>query len=85
MVAFNFGEDRDGGRDLDRLWIEAVLGLALPRAGAVSNVMQFHTRVASSGILESYRHRMAAGMALFRAAVTYPHWAWSAQKKDYGT
>lgn len=42
----DFGEDRDGGRDLDRLWIDAVLGRALTRGGTVASVVQFDTRIA---------------------------------------
>lgn len=50
----DFGEDRDGGRDLDRLWIDAVLGRALTRGGTVASVVQFDTRIAPPGTRFSY-------------------------------
>ena len=43
-----FGEERDGGRDLNRLWIDMVLGLGGAR-GTVNSIAQFNRRIAPSG------------------------------------
>jgi CubicO group peptidase (beta-lactamase class C family) len=43
-----FGEERDGGRDLNRLWIDMVLGLGGAR-GTVNSIAQFNRRIAPPG------------------------------------
>jgi hypothetical protein len=37
----DFGEDRDGGRDLNRLWRDMVLGLGITKRGTVNSITQF--------------------------------------------
>jgi CubicO group peptidase (beta-lactamase class C family) len=43
-----FGEDQDNGRDLDRLWIDMVLGFGA-RRGTISSIVQFNRRIAPPG------------------------------------
>jgi CubicO group peptidase (beta-lactamase class C family) len=43
-----FGEDRDNGRDLDRLWIDMVLALGTNK-GTVGSITQFNRRIAPPG------------------------------------
>jgi CubicO group peptidase (beta-lactamase class C family) len=45
----DFGETRDGGRDLNRLW--RGLGIAFPewKAGTVESIVQFNKRIAPAG------------------------------------
>lgn len=43
-----FGETRDGQRDLDRQWIDMVLGLG-PTKGTINSIIQFNTRIAAPG------------------------------------
>jgi CubicO group peptidase (beta-lactamase class C family) len=44
----DFGEERDGSRDLNRLWRDMVLGLG-PTKGTIENIVQFNQRVAPPG------------------------------------
>ena len=44
----DFGEERDGGRDLNRLWRDVVLGLG-PTKGTIENIAQFNRRIAPPG------------------------------------
>jgi CubicO group peptidase (beta-lactamase class C family) len=44
-----FGEERDGGRDLNRLWIDMVLGSGITKKGTLNSIKQFNRRVAPSG------------------------------------
>jgi CubicO group peptidase (beta-lactamase class C family) len=44
----DFGETRDGQRDLDRLWIDMVLGMG-PTPGTVESIIQFNRRIAPPG------------------------------------
>jgi CubicO group peptidase (beta-lactamase class C family) len=43
----DFGEDRDKGRDLDRLWIDMVRGIG--SKGTVASIAQFNRRIAPPG------------------------------------
>ena len=45
----DFGEDRDGGRDLNRLWLDMVLGAWYGRKGTLGSITQFNSRVAPPG------------------------------------
>ena len=45
----DFGEARDGGRDLDRLWRDMVLGLGIPKKGTINSITQFNRRIAPPG------------------------------------
>jgi CubicO group peptidase (beta-lactamase class C family) len=45
----DFGEQRDGGRDLNRLWRDMVLGAGIPRKGTVNSITQFKVRSAPPG------------------------------------
>jgi CubicO group peptidase (beta-lactamase class C family) len=49
----DFGEERDGGRDLNRLWIDMVLGSG-PNKGTVRSIAQFNHRTAPSGTRYHY-------------------------------
>jgi len=42
-----FGEEKDGGRDLDRLWIDMVRGTG--SKGSVASIAQFNRRIAPPG------------------------------------
>ncbi len=44
----DFGEERDGSRDLNRLWRDVVLGLGATK-GTIENIVQFNRRVAPPG------------------------------------
>jgi CubicO group peptidase (beta-lactamase class C family) len=44
-----FGEDRDGGRDLDRLWIDMMGGYGSPAKGTIRSIVQFNRRIAAPG------------------------------------
>jgi len=44
----DFGEERDGSRDLNRLWRDMILGLG-PTRGTIENIVQFNQRVAAPG------------------------------------
>jgi hypothetical protein len=43
-----FGETKDGQRDLNRLWIDMVLGLG-PTKGTLNSIVQFNRRIAPPG------------------------------------
>jgi CubicO group peptidase (beta-lactamase class C family) len=43
-----FGETQDGQRDLNRLWIDMVLGLG-PTKGTINSIVQFNRRIAAPG------------------------------------
>ena len=48
----DFGEDRDGGRDLELLWHDMVVGSVFglgPRKGTVQSLIQFNRRATPSG------------------------------------
>jgi hypothetical protein len=48
-----FGETKDGQRDLDRLWIDMVLGLR-PTKGTINSIVQFNRRIAAPGTKHFY-------------------------------
>jgi CubicO group peptidase (beta-lactamase class C family) len=41
-----FGEDKDGGRDLDHLWNDMVIGAPIFKKGTISSIVQFNRRIA---------------------------------------
>jgi CubicO group peptidase (beta-lactamase class C family) len=45
----DFGEERDGSRDLNRLWRDMVLGAGFFKKGTVNSIRQFDHRIAASG------------------------------------
>jgi CubicO group peptidase (beta-lactamase class C family) len=45
----DFGEDKDGGRDLDRLWIDMMGGYGSPAKGTIDSIVQFNRRIAAPG------------------------------------
>jgi CubicO group peptidase (beta-lactamase class C family) len=48
-----FGETKDGQRDLNRLWVDMVLGLG-PTKGTINTIVQFNRRIAPRGTKYSY-------------------------------
>jgi CubicO group peptidase (beta-lactamase class C family) len=44
----DFGETKDGQRDLNRLWIDMVLGMG-PTHGTIESIVQFNRRIAPPG------------------------------------
>ena len=50
----DFGEKRDGGRDLDRLWNDMVLGSGPNKKGTIRSITQFNRRAAPSGTRYHY-------------------------------
>src|SRR5262249_18601370 len=50
----DFGEDRDDGRDLNRLWNDMVLGSGLFKKGTIRSIAQFNHRIALSGTSYHY-------------------------------
>jgi CubicO group peptidase (beta-lactamase class C family) len=44
-----FGENADDNRDLNRLWIDMVIGGLLSKKGTVGSIVQFNTRIAPPG------------------------------------
>jgi CubicO group peptidase (beta-lactamase class C family) len=50
----DFGEKRDGGRDLDRLCDDTVNGGWMSRKGTVGSIVQFNRRIAPPGTRFSY-------------------------------
>jgi CubicO group peptidase (beta-lactamase class C family) len=48
-----FGETKDSQRDLNRLWIDMVLGLG-PTKGTINSIVQFNRRIAPPGTQYSY-------------------------------
>ena len=45
----DFGEEKDGGRDLNRLWIDMVAGSWISSKGTVNSIAQFNRRIAPPG------------------------------------
>jgi len=45
----DFGEERDGGRDLNRLWNDMGIAFSNTNKGAVKSIVQFNRRIAPSG------------------------------------
>lgn len=45
----DFGEDRDDGRDLNRLWMDMVLGSGFIKKGTLGSLKQFNRRIAPPG------------------------------------
>jgi CubicO group peptidase (beta-lactamase class C family) len=45
----DFGEERDGGRDLNRLWTDMVLGRGMRKKGTVDSLREFDKRIAPPG------------------------------------
>jgi CubicO group peptidase (beta-lactamase class C family) len=48
VSSMDFGEEKDNGSDLNRLWIDMVLGLG-PTKGTIAGIIQFNRRVAPPG------------------------------------
>jgi CubicO group peptidase (beta-lactamase class C family) len=44
-----FGEDKNGGRDLDRLWIDMMGGYGPPAKRTIDSIVQFNRRIAAPG------------------------------------
>lgn len=49
-----FGEEHDGGRDLNRLWQDMVLGSGVKTRGTINSITQFNHRTAPPGTRYSY-------------------------------
>lgn len=49
-----FGEDKYDGRDLNRLWIDMVLGSGINTRGTINSITQFNHRIAAPGTRYSY-------------------------------
>ena len=45
----DFGEEADGGRDLNRLWVDMVAGGWISDKGTVNSIIQFNNRIAPPG------------------------------------
>src|SRR5262249_23228866 len=45
----DFGEEAEGGRDLNRLWIDMVAGAGPVRKGTVNSIIAFNRRIAPPG------------------------------------
>lgn len=45
----DFGEERDGGRDLNRLWSDMIAGSWIRNKGTINSIVQFNRRVAAPG------------------------------------
>lgn len=50
----DFGEEREGGRDLNRLWGDMVSGTPVPKKGTVNSITQFNNRIAPPGTKYHY-------------------------------
>ena len=50
----DFGESKDGNRDLDRLWRDLAFGSWILRKGTVNSIVQFNRRIAPPGTRFSY-------------------------------
>lgn len=50
----HFGEDKDGKRDLDRLWRDLTTGFWILKKGTVNSIVQFNRRIAPPGTRFSY-------------------------------
>ena len=55
----DFGDERDGSRDLNRLWRDMVLGLGITTRGMVSSIAQFNQRIAPPGTTYPLRQHRA--------------------------
>ncbi len=44
-----FGEERDGGRDLNRLWSDMIAGSWISNKGTINSIAQFNRRIAPAG------------------------------------
>jgi CubicO group peptidase (beta-lactamase class C family) len=45
----DFGEDRNSGRDLGRLWIDMMGGYGVPAKSTIASIAQFNQRIAAPG------------------------------------
>jgi CubicO group peptidase (beta-lactamase class C family) len=45
----DFGEERDGGRDLNRLWGDMIAGSWIANKGTINSIVQFNRRIAPPG------------------------------------
>jgi CubicO group peptidase (beta-lactamase class C family) len=50
----DFGEERDGGRDLNRLWRDMAVGSSSRGKGTLDSITQFNRRIAAPGTLFRY-------------------------------
>jgi CubicO group peptidase (beta-lactamase class C family) len=50
----DFGEERDGERDLNRLWRDMVIGASIFKKGTINSITQFNHRIAPSGTRYHY-------------------------------
>jgi len=50
----DFGEARDGGRDLNRLWGDMIAGSWIGNKGTINSIAQFNHRIAPPGTRYSY-------------------------------
>jgi len=68
----DFGEERDGGRDLNRLWKDMVLGSGPNKKGTIRSITQFNRRAAPSGTRYHYAsiEPDVLGMVLHHAVKT---------------
>ena len=67
----DFGEERDEGRDLDRLWIDMVRGTG--SKGTIASIAQFNRRIAPPGTKFSYASIEADVLAIvLRYAINKP-------------
>ena len=75
----DFGEDRDGGRDLNRLWGDMVTGSGFPSKGTIQSIAQFNRRIAPPGTRYYYASiepdvlGMVLHYAVNRSASEYLH------------
>jgi CubicO group peptidase (beta-lactamase class C family) len=72
----DFGEERDDGRDLDRLWRDMVSGVAFKK-GTVGSITQFNHRIAPPGTKYRYASIEAAVLGLVL------HYATDKSASDY--
>ena len=75
----DFGEDRDGGRDLNRLWTDMVAGSGFDSKGTIRSIAQFNRRIAPPGTRYHYASiepdvlGMVLHYAVKRSASEYLH------------
>jgi len=50
----DFGEEREGGRDLNRLWRDMVIGAWIFKKGTINSITQFNQRIAPPGTRYHY-------------------------------
>jgi CubicO group peptidase (beta-lactamase class C family) len=50
----DFGEDKDGGHDLNRLWNDMVIGDPIFKKGTTNSIVQFNRRIAPPGTRYHY-------------------------------